>query len=371
MAKPAKPPATISEALDRHDAIALSQVASEDELRSLKRAEEVLEKKYDREQRTRRTARIASAMVGYVALAGFFANAYQNYNNKKESEKRGEQETARWEREFKRAQDSDKYRAFFETSALATDATNADKRLVGYALLKEFVDDSVYNTKAIIMLEESLALELRADGAANALNDQRRLAVVAILSALSHTNDCHDLDRAARTVERLARVRKTNAHKRAMSKADAAQLAADAEHETDDLAEVYELYVRRLLGRAALACSKAKDFRDVREPIRDALIQLPALGGKEGKLKPADANLAVAELLRDGCKEDLEDGLVTDCAESFKGYEKLCKEMSKQPGWADEQGACALISAAIVDLAKEAALPSAAASEATPADGAK
>jgi hypothetical protein len=36
----------------------------------------------------------------------------------------------------------DKYRAFFETTVLATDTANYDKRLVGYALLQEFVTDS-------------------------------------------------------------------------------------------------------------------------------------------------------------------------------------------------------------------------------------
>ena len=40
---------------------------------------------------------------------------------------------------------------------LATDSANADKRLVGYALLQEFVSDNDYNIKAMLMLEESLA----------------------------------------------------------------------------------------------------------------------------------------------------------------------------------------------------------------------
>ena len=72
----------------------------------------------------------------------------------------------RWSREFVRAQRADKYRAFFETSVLATDPANADKRLVGYALLQEFVDDEDYNSKATLMLEESLMQELRSKSVA-------------------------------------------------------------------------------------------------------------------------------------------------------------------------------------------------------------
>jgi hypothetical protein len=343
-----QPRSPLQKALDEQDAIALSQLASTDELVKLKNAEEVLELSHNRRRRTQRSAQFAQAMVGYVALAGFFANAYQSYSNKKDSEQRAQKESERWGKEFKRAQDADKYRAFFETSALATDPTNADKRLVGYALLKEFVDDTAYNSKAIIMLEESLALELRGSGGAQGLDDQRRLAVVAILSALSHTSDCDALGQAARTVDRLARVRRVEAP---LGKAGARRPAVDPDAaDMEDLAEVFEQYVRRLAGRAARSCAKVKDFREVRLPIRDALILLPPLGGKTGKLKPDAANLRIAELVRDGCGEDRDSGVATGCADDLRGYARLCVEMARQPGYADEKPACDLIAQAVAEL---------------------
>src|SRR4051812_21427883 len=117
-------------ALMQEDPIELARHATEDQIRHLKSAEELLEQRQNRRRRSSRLASIAQAMVGYVALAGFFANAYQNWTNQHQAEARARQETERWSKEFKRAQDSDKYRAFFETSALVTDATNPDRRLV-------------------------------------------------------------------------------------------------------------------------------------------------------------------------------------------------------------------------------------------------
>lgn len=343
---------TLHDALEKEDALALSRLISDEELKRLKRAEEVLELVHDRKKRTKRTAQVAQAMVGYVALAGFFANAYQNYNSKKDSEARAVQETARWEKEFKRAQEADKYRAFFETSALATDPKNPDKRLVGYALLKEFVDDKSYNSKAIIMLEESLALELRGDSAERGLDDEHRLAVVAILSALSHTSDCKALAQAARTVERLARARPSVANKPAVAGAGAVE-----QRDEEQLGEVYALYVRQLVGRAAHACQSAKDFREVRRPIEEALVQLPPLGGLTGHPTRGVANRRIAELLRDACAEERQSGEVSDCAEIEQGYLRFCGE---KPGVtatpedvADEAAACAVMKQAVADAAKE------------------
>ena len=174
---------TVKRALEQEDPITLARGASSEELARLIAAEELLEKRHARKRRNARLFLLAQAMVGYVALAGFFANAYQNWNNKKQAEDRARQDEERWAKEFKRAQDADKYRAFFATSALATDASNPDKRLVGYALLKEFVADPDYNSKATFMLEESLALELR-DDKGPGLDEIHRAAVLAIVSAL-------------------------------------------------------------------------------------------------------------------------------------------------------------------------------------------
>ncbi len=323
----------ITSALEKEDAVALAERATVDELDRIKKAEELLELRHGRLKRSKRTAQIAQALVGYVALAGFFANAYQNYNNKKEGDEKAIKEEERWAKEFKRSQDADKYRAFFETSALATDPTNTDKRLVGYALLKEFVDDRTYDTKAIHHAR-------RVAGARAALGHRQRrglastssaeLAVVAILDALSHTSDCKVLAQAARSIEKVTH----RPHKK-VTAADEADL--------EEGVEVFSLYVRRLLGRATLTCAAPKEFREVRRPLRDALGQVPGLVGATAKLKAADANTRIAQLLVDGCEEDAHAGALVDCAEEKKGYLKLCGEMASLPDAADETAACAIM----------------------------
>ena len=339
-----EPPKDLEEALHRDDPIAMSKFATAPELERIKVAEEVLELRAQRVKRNHRLAVLGQAMVGYIALAGFFANAYQNLNNKKQADARAAEERERWEKEFRRAQDADKYRAFFETSALATDTDNADKRLVGYALLKEFVDDSGYNQKATIMLEESLALELRGDMHGKGLDDEHRLAVVAILSALAHTSDCKALGQAARTVDRLGMMRP----RPAKVHAGTAAVPPDVADDVEETGEVFELYARRLVGRATTVCGKAQDFRDVRRPIAEMLVRRPELGDLTGKITPAAANKRIAELIHEGCVEDRDAGLATDCPEIEKAYAKLCVEMAKLPNAGDDVAACAAMKPAAV-----------------------
>ena len=165
----------------------------------------------------------------------------------------------RWSKEFERARQADKYRAFFETTVLATDSANADKRLVGYALLQEFVSDIEYTNKAMLMLEESLSQELRSN-TKQGIDEAHRNAVVAIVTALSETHDCGALERAARTIDRVAQ--RHGKYK-------------DAE----ESGEVFRVYVRRLLGQAAEVCHTPADFRAVRRPLRDTLVKIPEIGG--------------------------------------------------------------------------------------------
>jgi hypothetical protein len=298
----------LNDGLAKDDPIALARVATTEEIQRLIAAEDLLDKRYQRRRRSARWTLLAQAMVGYVALAGFFANAYQNWNNKRQAEDRARADEERWGKEFKRAQDADKYRAFFETSALATDPANPDKRLVGYALLKEFVDDKDYNAKATFMLEESLALELRNDHDPG-LDEPHRAAVVAILSALSHTSDCRGLARAARSVDKLA-------SRHAVVK------------DSDELRDVFGLYVLRLVGRAAEVCN-AKDLLDVRRPIRDLLLRQPDLGTLTGKPTPADADKRIGQLLKTRCQEELDSG-VSECADVPRAWKKLCDDLPKQ-----------------------------------------
>jgi|SRR5579871_872617 len=317
----AEKPSALEEALEAEDPIKVAGAASIDELRRLKAAEAIFEARYSRKKRTSRFFTVAQALVGWVALAGFFANAYQNWNSKRQAEERAAADDARWAKEFARAQNADKYRAFFETSALVTDSRNPDKRLVGYALLKEFVEDPAYTSKATLMLAESLEQELKNDTSQHGLDQERHAAVVAILTALGSAPDCGALKEAARSIDKLARRHAA---------------AGDVEEST----EVLRIYVRRLIGRAAVVCKQAKEFRDVRQPIRDTLLKLPELAGNAKT--PADGNLRVAQLLKQRCDEEQQASGVSDCDDIVKGYLALCDQTkAKEPKkFADETAAC-------------------------------
>jgi hypothetical protein len=290
----------------------------------MKAAEEVAHLRADRSQRRSRFAIASQVLVGYVALAGLLVNAYQSWSNKQQQEHRDRVEQEKWNKEFARASQSDKYRAFFETSMLATDASNVDKRLVGYALLQEFVHDPTYDAKAMIMLEESLSQELRG-GPRDKLDDARRAAIRTILTSLAGTDDCRALQRAARSVDRVARY-----HERTKD-----------EGETR---EVIEAYVRRLVGRAALVCGSLKDFRAVRQPVRDTMLKNPELIGLNEPTE-AEANLLISVILRQRCEEELAYSGASDCADILRAYSTLCDRGGSEP--ADERSAC--------DVAKQAA----------------
>jgi hypothetical protein len=308
----------LARGLAAKDPMAIARAGDLEELKRLIAAEELLEKQHQRRMRSARIASLSAALVGYVALAGFFANAYQNYNSKKQAEERAHTDEERWAKEFKRAQDADKYRAFFETSALATDRQNPDKRLVGYALLKEFVNDKDYNSKATFMLEESLALELR-DDRGPGLDEMHRAAVISIVSALSQTPDCHALARAARSIEKLA-----------TRHAQGGDLAESS--------EVVGLYVLRLVGRATERCS-AKDVLEVRKPIRDLLLKQPAVVTLPPKSGSAEVDRRIGEILATRCAEELQAGM-TECAGVPAAWAKLCLTPSKDRA-ADVSALCA------------------------------
>ena len=214
MADPQKPSPVPDPGADPGaDPVDLARSATLDELQRMKAAEELHRLRSERTARRSRFAIAGPALVGYVALAGLVVNAYQSWSNKQQQEHRDRTEQEKWNKEFARASQADKYRAFFETSMLATDSANADKRLVGYALLQEFVRDPIYDEKAMIMLEESLSQELRG-APRDKLDDARRAAVRAILTSLAGTDDCRALQRAARSVDRVARYHATHQGRR-------------------------------------------------------------------------------------------------------------------------------------------------------------
>jgi hypothetical protein len=319
---PPSPPGDVRQALERQDAFALASSGSPEELNKLKSAIDLIEADQKRKKSHSRFTVASQVLVGWVAIAGFGVNAYQSFANKQNQERQAKVDQDRWDKEFQRSRESDKYRAFFESSMLATDQTNADKRMVGYALLQEFVRDEGYNAKATLMLEESLVEELRSN-TDKGIDEPHRNAVVSIVTALADSSDCHALARAAKSFDKVA--------KRHAQYGD-----------VEETSEIFKVYIRRLVGQAAMACNKhPEDFKNIRRPIRDTLIRQPDIAGLKTPVTVAAANTRLVELLRDRCLDDIAVSGASDCPEIFKDYDELCKakEMSNK----DEAGACAII----------------------------
>ena len=301
----------VRKAVAAKDPYALAAAANKEQLDNLRSAEELIEADRKRLQSTNRFAVAAQILVGWVAILGFLVNAYQSWTNKQQAERQSQVDQNRWSKEFQRAREADKYRAFFETTVLATDTENPDKRLVGYALLQEFVSDADYSSKAQLMLEESLAQELRRN-TGQGIDEAHRNAVIAIVTALSETRDCGALARAARSIDKVAQ--RLNRY-----------------GDVEEAAEVFGVYVRRLVGRAAEVCTTMADFRTVRRPLRDTLVKAPKIGGLTFPTTQEAANTRMAEILRDRCLTDVAVSGATDCPDIFAGYAKLCDQPETIP----------------------------------------
>ncbi len=313
------------------DPAELARSATLDELQRMKVAEELHQLQVERTSRRSQVATFAQVVVGFVALAGLAVNAYQSWSNKQQQEHRDRAEAEKWTKEFARASQADKYRAFFETSMLATDGQNADKRLVGYALLQEFVRDPTYDEKAMIMLEESLSQELKGSPKAR-LDETRRAAVGAILTSLAGTDDCRALQRAARSVDRVARF-----HART--------------RDDGETREVVDVYVRRLVGRAAQVCGTLKDFKAVRLPIRDTMLRNPELLGLNEPTE-AEANLLMAAILRQSCEDEMSYSGASDCPDILRAYAALCEKGARDAP--EDRAACSVIQEAAAALPRPA-----------------
>ncbi len=324
-AKPETPPlqsTAVLEALRTQDPLTLSTLLGEEALGRLELAEKVLELEHNRRKRTSWTQNL----LGLVAFGGLLVNAFQSYNASKTQEHIREADQKRWSKEFERAKAADRYNAFLATSALATDSANPDKRLVGYALLQEFVDDKEYNGKTTLMLEQALFDELDRE-TAEGLSEEGANAVNAILTALSGTSECSALARAVRSVGRLSR-RKAK---------------------TGDVLEaqlVFELYVRRLYGRAAEVCKTPEDFAGIERPLRETLEKSPEIGGLIGRVSGADATKHLAQILIDVCKAEMSTGL-SECPDILRASEQLCQQGERLGKGA---GACALFHDAAASL---------------------
>jgi hypothetical protein len=311
-------------AAEKNDSASLATL-DRDQLEKLKLAEEILEARFQSKRRANRIATLSAAMVGYVALAGFFANAWQVYNSKKHLQEQSERDQQKWQQEFERARAADKYRAFFETSSLVTDQSNSDRRLIGYALLEEFVADRDYHAKARTILVESLSRELAqvGDTEADPL-DTHHIAIRQIVSSLAATSDCDDLVTAARASDRLLH------HARSEDSGDSDQ--------------VFTLFIRRVVGRAALVCRSFADFAAVREPIRASLAKVPWLLGVPKTPPGPDLNAAVANRLVRACTDEMAETATSDCPAIELHYDDLCRKVEQDgAAWGEEKEACEAI----------------------------
>jgi hypothetical protein len=322
MATPPHELSPVESAIEAEDPVALAHSTTADEIRRLELAEKVLELKYNRRKRTSKLTNVMSIL----AFSGLAVNAFQSYTSGQTQERQRERDDQRWQLEFARAKQADKYRAFFETSALATDSANADKRLIGYALLQEFVDDKDYNDKATLMLEEALISELNKDEGPG-LSEEHRASVVAIVTALSSTSDCRALGKATKSIDRIAKRRSKSG-------------------DTAEAQEVFAVYVRRLVGRAMDICKNPSDVALVDRPIVDTLMKTPDLGGFKGKITEAQAAQRIAEILRDECAAEIKISGATDCPDILRGYWRICA-MSISP---IQASACDVIKAAVDEL---------------------
>jgi hypothetical protein len=324
MSPPETPPAPpdVKGALESQDPFVLAAAASKEQLDKLKSSLDLIESDQKRKQTHNRFSVASQVLVGWVAIAGFGVNAYQSFANKQNQERQAKVDQDRWDKEFQRAREADKYRSFFESSMLATDQTNPDKRMVGYALLQEFVRDDAYNGKATLMLEESLVEELRSN-VNQGIDEPHRNAVVAIVTALADSSDCRALAHAAKSFDKVAKRH--------------AQFG-----DVEETGEIFKVYVRRLVGQGAEVCSKrSDDFKNIRRPIRDTLVKQPDIGGLKAPVTVAAANTRLAELLRDRCLEDIAVSGASDCPDIFKNYAEMCK--GKEMMVKEEAGACAII----------------------------
>jgi hypothetical protein len=314
----------LEKALDAEDPVALAKLADAEALKRLKVSEQIMGLQHARKQRGSRFSLATQVVVSFIAIGGFLTNMVQSYLNKLKQDEQSTIDRDRWQKEFDRAARADKYRAFFETSALATDPQNPGKRLVGYALLQEFVQDKDYNDKATLMLREALETELRADDQPG-LSEAHRAAVIAIVSALSGTRDCEDLERAARTIDFLGK-------------------RSEQTGDIEEAQEVFSIYVRRLVGRAALICPNLPDFLTVRRPLRDILLKLPQLGALKAedgkKVTVGDAGRRLAEILRDRCRAEMTVSGVSDCPVIYQHYQKLCASVPEPQRTKEQTGAC-------------------------------
>ena len=339
----------IREAIAAKDPVRLALAAGTD-LAALKAAEDVIAARARAEERPNKFAIASQALVGWLALIGVALNVFQMYSNRKQFEQQRASEEVRWKQEFDRTRASDKHNAFFQVAALITDG-EVDRRLLGYALLGEFMSDKDYYDKAQLMLGERMAAETQAKD----FNESHRNALRVIIRTLSQTRDCEALIQGATSVHHLRRARDV-------------QLSGDDGIGTP-VEELYADFVRFIYGRALLVCGGRHDeVKLIRNEIRAAL--LPYVKGKDEGEKRAAGNKLMAQYLRDRCLDEPA-GAASECPAIFNAWLLSCAETEKKDpkGFLLEKQGCDLAREALPKIRENAhAAGRTAAADAIPAD---
>jgi hypothetical protein len=339
----------IREAILAKDPVKLALAAGAD-IGALKAAEDVIAARARAEERPSKIALASQALVGWLALIGVALNVFQMYSNRKQFEQQRASEEVRWKQEFDRTRASDKHNAFFQVAALVTDG-EVDRRLLGYALLGEFMGDKEYYDKAQLMLGERMAAETQAKD----FNESHRNALRVIVRTLSQTHDCEALIQGATAVHHLRRARDV-------------QLSGDDGISTP-VEELYADFVRYIYGRALLICGGRHDeVKLIRNEIRAALI--PYVKGKDDREKRMAGNRLMAQYLRDRCLDE-PPGASSECPGIFNAWLLGCKDNEKKDpkGYQTEKEGCDLAKEALPRIEENAhAAARAAAADAVPAD---
>jgi hypothetical protein len=339
--------AKIREALASRDAVKLALAAGAD-IGAIQAAEEVIAARVKAEQRPHFLTMASQALVGWLALIGVALNAVQMYSNRRQFELQRSTEEIRWQQEFQRSRAADKHNAFFQVAALVTDG-EVDRRLLGYALLGEFMGDKEYYDKAQLMLSERMASETEAKN----FGESHRNALRVIVRTLAQTKDCDALIQGASSVHKLKKARD-------------AQLSGDDGIATP-VEELYADFVRYIWGRATTVCAgRPEELRLVRNEIRAAL--LPYVKGADEKEKRAAANKLMAQYLRDRCLEEAP-GAISECPAIFQSLLQGCGEVEKKEPkrWPTEKDGCDVLRVAQPKILENAQAAARIANEAGPA----
>ena len=322
MADPLNDEKAIRDALAARDPVKLAQAAGAG-IGALKAAEDVIEAREKAEDKPSKLAIASQALVGWLALIGVALNVFQMYANHKQYQESRAADQERWQLEFQRSQESDKHNAFFQVSALITDSV-IDRRVLGYALVAEFMGDKEYYDKAQLMLSERLAAEVDAKD----FDEAHRNAVRVIVRTLSQTKDCVALIQGASAIHRLKTARDEQ-----MNGEDGISTPVE---------DLYADFVRYIYGRALVVCAGRYDeLRLVRNELRSAM--LPMMKGADNKEKAIAANKLIVQYMRDRCLDEPQ-GAQSECPAIFEAFSRRCQhiEQKKPDDWATEKEACAM-----------------------------